>query len=196
MSTKVELIKDVTRRLVTSLLWLIAGSAAILIGFLVTKQPISVWGVVMTFGICGGFIGVQRRLKEFTEEDLQLLASSWPYVFLSPLAGGILAVILYMLFVSQLLSGELFPSFEPGRTEPKDFSRLLDCTAKAYTDYAKIIVWSFIAGFSESFVTDIIGSFAKSAQPKTPTTIEVVPGHQSSPGSSNDETSRTETEAN
>ena len=168
MPTKVELIKEVTRRLVVSLLSLIFASAALLIAFLMLKMPISVWAVAMALGICGGFISVQRRLKELTDEDLQLLATSWPYIFLSPLAGGTLAVILYMLFVSGLLAGDLFPSFEAGATTSKDFTRLLDCTAKDFPDYAKIIFWSFVAGFSESFVTDIMGSFAKSAQSKTP----------------------------
>lgn len=151
-----------------SLLTLILASGALLIAFLCLKLPISVWAVAMAFGICGGFISVQRRLKDLTDEDLQLLASSWPYIFLSPLAGGTLAVILYMLFVSGLLAGDLFPAFEAGTTTAKDFYRLLDCTAKDYPDYAKIIFWAFVAGFSESFVTDIIGSFAKSAQSKTP----------------------------
>ena len=164
MPTKVELIKEVTRRLVVSLLLLIALSAAILITLLCLKISLSMWAVTMALGMCGGFISVQRRLKDFTEEDLQLLATSWPYVFLSPIAGGTLAVILYMLFVSGLLAGELFPMFEAGTTTEKDFSRLLDCTANAYTDYAKLIFWAFVAGFSESFVTDIIGSFAKSTQ--------------------------------
>jgi hypothetical protein len=167
MPTQVDLIRQVTRRLLISLVWLFAGSAALLVGFLVANKAVSVWAV-LAFGICGGFISVQRRLKTFTTEDLELLASSWSYVFLSPFTGGFLAVILYLLFVSGLLAGDLFPAFEAGQTTAKDFSRLLECTAKDYPDYAKIIFWSFVAGFSESFVTDIIGSFAKSAQTRTP----------------------------
>ena len=131
-------------------------------------KSVSVWAVVMAFGTCGGFVSIQRRLKQLTEADLELLATSWPYVFLSPVTGGALAVILYLIFVGGLLAGDLFPQFEAGPTTAKDFSRILECTAKDYPDYAKVMFWAFVAGFSESFVTNIIGTFAKSGQPKDP----------------------------
>lgn len=165
---KVKLVKEITRRLLISLFCLIVASGALLAAFLYFGAPVSVWAVVMAFGMAGGFISIQRRLKQLSEDDLQLLASSWPYVFLSPLTGGILAVILYLLFVSRLLTGELFPAFEPGAATVKDFSRLLECTAVGYEDYAKIMFWAFVAGFSEAFVTDIIGSFARGARPEDP----------------------------
>lgn len=164
MTTKIELIQKGTQRLFISILWLIIASALILAWCVFSGQAVPIWIVVMAFGVCGGFISVQRRLKTFEDDDLQLLAISWPYVFLSPVAGGVLSTILYMLFVSELLSGHLFPAFIPGSESGMDFSRLMNCTAKDYTDYAKLTFWSFVAGFSESFVTDIIGSFAKSAQ--------------------------------
>lgn len=167
MSPSVDLVRKTTSRLLLSLVCLLAASAAILLVCFKAGQAVPMWVVVMASGMCGGFISIQRRLKTLTTEDLELLATSWPYIFLSPLTGGFLAGILYMLFVSGLLTGALFPVFEPGQTASKDFSRLLECTAKDYTDYAKLIFWSFVAGFSESFVTDIIGSFAKTAQTRS-----------------------------
>jgi hypothetical protein len=167
MSDKGALVREVTRRLLISLLTLIALSAALLIVFVLAQSSVSVFAITMTFGICGGFVGIQRRLKSLPLEDLELMASSWAYVFLSPLAGGALAVILYLLFVSGLVKGGLFPTFEPGETLRKDFTRILDCTASGYQDYAKIMFWSFVAGFSETFVTDIIGTFSKAAPPQT-----------------------------
>lgn len=155
-----KLIEKITRRLVSSLVILIALSAAVVVvcGFL--NKPISVFGVVMVFGICGGFVSIQRRLKSLTKEDLELMASSWAYIFLAPLTGGALAVILYLLFMSEMIKGDAFPMFEPGDTTSKDFSRLLEYTAKGPKDYAKLMVWSFVAGFSETFVTNIVGTFA------------------------------------
>ena len=44
-------------------------------------------------GIVGGFVGLQRRLKSMSDDDLALLANSWVFVCLSPLVGGILAVV-------------------------------------------------------------------------------------------------------
>jgi hypothetical protein len=165
MPDKVALAREVTRRLLISLLTLIMLSGGSLIAFVWAQKPVSVFAIAMAFGICGGFISIQRRLKRLPAADLELMATSWPYVFLSPLAGGALAVILYLLFVSELLKGGLFPTFVAGETDTKDFSRMLACTASDYQDYAKIMFWSFVAGFSETFVTNIVGTFARTATP-------------------------------
>jgi hypothetical protein len=81
-------------------------------------------------GFIGGFVGLQRRLKDLTPEDLQLISHSMVYTCLSPLVGGVLALLLYILFLSGLLSGDL---------------------------------WCFVAGYSERFVTDVIGRFEGAA---------------------------------
>src|SRR5579884_1359920 len=67
--------------------------------------------LVIATGIIGGFVGLQRRLKDLTVNDLELIADSWIYTCLSPLVGGILALLLYLIFLSGFLSGQLFPSF-------------------------------------------------------------------------------------
>lgn len=111
-------------------------------------------------GVVGGFVGLQRRLKGMTSDDLTLLANSWVYVCLSPLVGGILAVVLYVLFISTLVSGELFPSFVPDQsaTTHRGFAAIFAVHGDAVA-YAKMLFWSFVSGFSEKFVTDIISKF-------------------------------------
>ncbi len=114
-------------------------------------------------GIVGGFVGLQRRLKSMSDDDLALLANSWVFVCLSPPVGGILAVVLYVLFVSTLVSGDLFPKFVPdirnlSPESPKGFSEIFAVHGES-VDYAKMMFWSFVAGFSERFVTDIISNF-------------------------------------
>lgn len=139
--------------------------------------------MVMLCGAIGGFISLQRRLKTLQEEDLLLLARSWVYVLLSPLVGGILALLLYVLFISGLLDGDLFPEFSTtgaavnandtgtivadgsgDTTNTKTgLSVLFNVQGVSYTDYAKIIFWCFLAGYSESFVTNIISHFESNA---------------------------------
>ena len=128
--------------------------------------------IVLGLGALGAFVSLHRRLKSLGADDLQLLASSWFNAWLIPLIGGVLATVLYCLFLSGLLSGELFPSFCRGVVEkykdpvaasaqPSAFWRLLECQGNEPRDYAKLFFWSFLAGFSEKFVVDIIGHFER-----------------------------------
>lgn len=116
-------------------------------------------------GLIGGFVGLQRRLKELTVTDLELIAASWIYTCLSPLVGGMLALLLYVLFLSGLLSGDLFPHFEADENLENitSFTSIFNQHGSSYKEYAKLIFWCFIAGFSERFVTDVISRFEGAA---------------------------------
>lgn len=126
--------------------------------------------VVIGIGALGGFVGLQRRLKKLPDEDLHLLATSWLYALLSPLIGGVLGLVLYCLFISGLLAGDLFPRFCPVTTEtPQNtFANLQTCSPVNVRDYTKLFFWSFLAGFSERFVVDIIGKFEHQAHDAPP----------------------------
>ncbi len=173
MTEKLQAIRKISNRLATAL-----GVLVILVtcgSFLTHLGPAGkfVTAPIAAFsaGIIGGFVGLQRRLKIMSEDDLALLANSWVYVCLSPLVGGILAVVLYVLFISTLISGDLFPKFIPDAVPKllpdtrelcleakKGFSVIFAVHGES-VDYAKMMFWSFIAGFSERFVTDIISKF-------------------------------------
>ena len=120
---------------------------------------------VFIVGLIGGFVGLQRRLKGMADEDLTLLANSWVYVCLSPLVGGILAVIIYILFVSGILQGHFFPKFVPDdpNEKQKGLALLFAVHGENAEAYGKMILWGFIAGFSERFVTDILSRFESNA---------------------------------
>ena len=106
-------LKSVTHRLVWSMGVLLAiglpGALYANYGHHLIPTPLA----VLFAGFVGGFVGIQRRLKELSAQDLTLMANSWVCVLLSPVAGAILAEILFLLFVSGLLSGALFPNFKP-----------------------------------------------------------------------------------
>jgi hypothetical protein len=63
------------------------------------------------------------------------------------------------------LSGDLFPHFIPDLpTSPETgFASVFLQHAKDHQEYAKLIFWCFVAGFSERFVTDVIGRFEGTA---------------------------------
>jgi hypothetical protein len=120
-------------------------------------------GVLISTGAVGGFVGIQRRLKELTAGDLELLADSWLHICLSPFVGGILALLMYLLFLADLLAGGLFPKFVTDDTTVHTFESIFYQHGVTFQDYAKLLFWSFVAGYSEHFVTDVISRFEGTA---------------------------------
>lgn len=118
--------------------------------------------VAVVVGAVGGFVSLQRRLKNLSPDDLELLSHSWYYTIQAPLVGGILSLLLYILFLSELVQGELFPVFVPDTAlspESAEKFEVLFANHGAVKDYAKLIFWGFLAGYSETFVTNMIGQF-------------------------------------
>jgi len=113
-------------------------------------------------GLLGGFVSIQQRIKRFGDEELELLSRSWFQVLLIPIYGGIFALVLYLGFLSNIVQGPLFPSFAgPSFSQPiptsKDIAAFFGQTYPATgADLAKLLFWSFVAGFSERFVPQIL----------------------------------------
>src|SRR5258706_115651 len=79
-------------------------------------------------------------------------------IYISPFLGAGFAIVLYVLFASGLLKGALFPDF------PKEGSLLYGfAPALQGMDQAKLLIWSFIAGFAEAFVPDRLDELSKRA---------------------------------
>ena len=164
MNEKVRLIRTISNRLVIAL--------TILVCLVIPGTFFSIYHggfpsalAVFIVGLIGGFVGLQRRLKGMSDDDLTLLANSWVYVCLSPLVGGILAVIIYIFFVSGMLQGDFFPKFVPDDPDEKQkgLAMLFAVHGRTAEDYSKMVLWGFIAGFSERFVTDILSRFESKA---------------------------------
>jgi hypothetical protein len=162
-----RLLISVTRRLFIALVILygLSLTAAALLRDSIYIVPL----LVFASGVIGGFVGLQRRLKDLTLFDLELIAESWVYTALSPLVGGVLAFLLFILFLSGLLSGDLFPVFLPdSNSSSESFLSIFEQHGEGHKEYAKLIFWSFIAGFSEHFVTDVISRFEGAAVKSLP----------------------------
>jgi hypothetical protein len=159
------LLMRVTQRLFIALGGLFVAALVLIIWAALSQSQYVVPPVVVAGGFIGGFVGLQRRLKELTVPDLQLIADSWVYTCLSPLVGGVLALLIYVLFLSGLLAGDLFPHFVPDSDlqGPPGFSLIFKQHSEHFSGYAKLVFWSFVAGFSERFVTDVISRFEGTA---------------------------------
>lgn len=162
MSELTSLLIQVSRRLLISLG--IPFMALVLIIAVFPRSKSVVPLVVYGAGLIGGFVGLQRRLKELTIDDLQMIANSWVYTCLSPLIGGVLALLIYIISLSGLLAGQLFPKFVPDPApQIPGFSAVFNQHAEGFQDYAKLLFWAFLSGFSERFVTNVLSRFEGAA---------------------------------
>ena len=134
--------------------------------------------VALMVGAVGGLVSTVRRIQTTRLDEnvvvglLEMSRSLWS-IYLSPLLGGVFAILLLLLFKGRLLSGELFPEFWPplgagpaaAAPRPITFSEVLNSLHPVDgANYAKFVVWCFIAGFAEQLVPDALARVAKSSE--------------------------------
>jgi hypothetical protein len=170
MNERNQQLRIVSNRLFWSLAGLVAvGVPGALLDYYSKVRLVVTPAAVLFVGFIGGFVGLQRRLKTLPPDDLALLADSWVCTALSPVAGAILAELVYLLFISGMLAGNLFPVFAPDNHAAGtvfEFRNIFQVHCATPSDYAKVLFWSFVAGFSEKFVTNIISQFDASGSGK------------------------------
>jgi hypothetical protein len=133
--------------------------------------PASMLAVVVVVGAVGGLISVQQRFQSASSEgdpvyNLSVFAQGRNDIFPSVISGGVFAAVLYLLIAAKLLSGELFPTMElsspfQSKDEPAGYLIwfLKQAVPTTGSNYAKLLIWSFVAGFAERFVPDTVSRF-------------------------------------
>lgn len=152
------------RLLIFAAVSVLATAALFALTFFWEKRLMISW-LVFECGIIGGFVSIQQRLRKIEQKELALLSESWAAILIIPIYSGIFASILYVMFLAGILQGSLFPAFfiqefaQPPTTK-NVVTFLTETYPKQGSDIAKLIFWSFIAGFSERFVPQIINKVA------------------------------------
>ena len=114
--------------------------------------------LVYICGLLGGFVSIQQRLPKISIEEMKALSTSWVSITLIPINGGIFSLILMLMFIGNIIQGNLFPEYPNFKIENiNDFYNWVKkCHPKSGEEVAKLLFWSFIAGFSERFVPQVI----------------------------------------
>ena len=111
------------------------------------------WGA--TFSM---LLGLRTQLKNSSLEDLKVV-HRLGHILVRPLLGVGGALILVILLHSGLLSGEIFPVV-PDKLVDKNGN--LDVLPNK--QFSLLVVWSYIAGFSEMFIPNILSKSSSSTQ--------------------------------
>lgn len=163
------------------------GGAMVLVGVLAVgllfsyvihekwQTPILV--LVTLSGVLGSYFSALTRLHgagnlsaDLITPVMQRLGGYYLFMYslVPPIVGGVAAVVLYVAFMGDFLgSGGLFPVMEckgQGKGCKQLVEVLNDFGPQAAKDYGKVLVWSFIAGFSERFVPDTLQSLVAKSQ--------------------------------
>jgi hypothetical protein len=135
--------------------------------------------VVLFVGAMGGLISMQQRFQSASNEgdlieNVAQLRQGRSSVLLSPVSGAVFAAVLYLIIAAGLLKGDLFPlmthvgaSDEQAGNGVKLFNFIRDIEPEKYSDYAKLMVWSFLAGFAERLVPDTLSRFVEQGTSKS-----------------------------
>ena len=134
--------------------------------------------IIFLAGTVGGVANNYRRLlgvplgvlKDEDPTTKQLITFQ---IYVSPIVGGVFAIVLYLLFMSNILQGNLFPAFNNMENVYDTFQNFAHGANPATNqDAAKAIVWAFIAGFSEGLVPNFIDKIVKETAGKDEAKVE------------------------
>jgi hypothetical protein len=137
------------------------------------SKPIPLLPLVMLAGVLGAFFSALMRLVDkagaaLITTTVQELRGRYllMYSLIPPVIGAIAAVVLYLVFLGKFFESPLFPKMDCLPNQP--CTSLLELMKHYWPvhpeDYGKALVWSFIAGFSERLVPDVLQGLAAKAE--------------------------------
>jgi len=163
----------------TKLYWHLALAGLLSFGALAVSVILAITGwfdyknmmpLVIFAGAVGSVVNNYYRLAKLSEADkaaAEQLESSvlTLQIYVSLLISGILGLVMYGLCMTGLLAGQLFPQFSGTDSAYRNMvSFLTDVFPTTNLDTGKVLIWSFIAGFSERLIPNVLDRLASQAE--------------------------------
>jgi hypothetical protein len=162
--------KTVLFRLGVTLITLIAISALLVILFYLVSEQMGTMIFALLIGGVGSCVSFFLRFPKLTDTELEFIVSSWWALVVPVLIGLVMGGFIYIVFFAGILTGDggkglftsnLFPLFtSPPLAEGEVLSlkQALHIRPVSVQDFGKLLVWCFLAGYSERLVPNILKS--------------------------------------
>ena len=162
--------KVVLFRLGITLLSLIGASIVLVIVFYVASQQMGTMIFALFIGGVGSCVSFFLRFPKLGDSELEFIVSSWWALIVPVLIGFVMGGFIYIIFFAGILTGDggkglftsnLFPLFtSPPLAEGEVLSlkQALEIRPVSVQDFGKLLVWCFLAGYSERLVPNILKS--------------------------------------
>ncbi len=118
-------------------------------GFILLTR-LAIFSAIMAFGALGAAVSLITRIRS---NQVVLEQVTIREILSIQTIGCIFACILGLTFMGNLLSGAIFPN-------PSVFYRIIYIPSA----FAKLLVWSFLAGFSERLVPNVLNNLVKKTE--------------------------------
>ena len=128
-------------------------------------SPYPIAWFIIIFAILGSVVNESSQKVEFPNPTIGRIVA---YFFWKATVAIVFAFVFYLMVIGGLIGGDMFPKFVA--VDPKAGAHwdmlafLTGVDPKDYKDIAKLLVWSFIAGYAEKFVPNIIGRTIKASE--------------------------------
>jgi hypothetical protein len=138
---------------------------------------------VFMAGAQGGFLSLLRRIQLTPTTGDPLLSifeleNGRVSLYLAPTSGGIFALVLFFVFQAGLLQGALFPELGEAAMRLSIGKFNWQQANPSFSQYAMLMVWSFIAGFAERLVPDTLSRLVQRSEEATSDTRTTPPAGQ------------------
>lgn len=162
--------KIVLFRLGVTLIALITISTLLVILFYLVSEQMGTMIFALLIGGMGSCVSFFLRFPKLTDGELEFIVSSWWALVVPVLIGLIMGGFIYIIFFAGILTGDggkglftsnLFPLFTSpplAEGEPLSLKQALQIRPVSVQDFGKLLVWCFLAGYSERLVPNILKS--------------------------------------